>query len=586
MPNPLDAFLDPVLDVPWGELGAVRRAARLDGRWHVDAIVGYPVEGLVEPYTRLLEQQLNDAVVLDLTFTPPQGRGAPGVSHIIAVASGKGGVGKSTTAVNLALAMDRAGAKTGILDADIYGPSQGMMLGVPDGKRPEIRDQRQFVPLRVHGIEAISMSMLTDERTPMVWRGPMASGALQQLIGQTAWGDLDYLIVDMPPGTGDIQLTLSQQASVSGAVIVTTPQDIALLDARKGIEMFRKVDIPILGIVENMSWFECDGCGQRHRLFGSGGGARRRGRVWHSGSWRVPARSCDSRVDRRWASHGCRRPGGAGRCTLRRLRAPRRGGALAERRQRARRPDDSDGRPMTIKSDRWIREMAAGGMIEPFESDQVRRVGDRPVISYGTSSYGYDVRCAPEFKVFTNIFSATVDPKAFDARSFVDVAGESCIIPPNAFALARTVEYFRIPRDVLTLCVGKSTYARCGIIVNVTPLEPEWEGTSPWSFPTRPTFPRRSTPTRVSRSFCSCKATRSARPPTATVAASTKDSRAYSCPGPDHSLERLLALAHHAVKHARLLAMVGDRRVQRAPVVPHGEVAHLPTVAVHRVVLE
>ncbi len=131
---------------------------------------------------------------------------------------------------------------------------------------------------------------------------------------------------------------------------------------------------------------------------------------------------------------------------------------------------------MTIKSDRWIRDMAASGMIEPFEADQVRRVGGQQVISYGTSSYGYDVRCAPEFKVFTNIFSATVDPKAFDARSFVDVSGESCIIPPNAFALARTVEYFRIPRDVLTLCVGKSTYARCGIIVNVTPLEPEWEG--------------------------------------------------------------------------------------------------------------
>ena len=281
MPNPLDGFLDPVLNVPWGELGAVRRAARLDGRWHVDAVLGYPVEGLVEPYTRALEEQLKGSVVLDLTFAPPQRRGVPGVSHIIAVASGKGGVGKSTTAVNLALAMDRAGGKTGILDADIYGPSQGMMLGVPDGKRPEVREEgggrerrQQFVPLRLHGIEAISMSMLVDERTPMVWRGPMASGALQQLIGQTAWGGLDYLIVDMPPGTGDIQLTLSQQAQVSGAVIVTTPQDIALLDARKGIEMFRKVDIPILGIVENMSWFECDGCGARHNLFGSGGGRR------------------------------------------------------------------------------------------------------------------------------------------------------------------------------------------------------------------------------------------------------------------------------------------------------------------------
>ena len=131
---------------------------------------------------------------------------------------------------------------------------------------------------------------------------------------------------------------------------------------------------------------------------------------------------------------------------------------------------------MTIKSDRWIRARASEGMIEPFEADQVRRCGDRAVISFGTSSYGYDVRCAPEFKVFTNINSATVDPKAFDDKSFVDVTADSCIIPPNAFALARTIEYFRIPRDVLTLCVGKSTYARCGIIVNVTPLEPEWEG--------------------------------------------------------------------------------------------------------------
>ena len=274
MPNPLDSFSDPVLGVPWGELGAVRRAARLDGRWHVDAVLGYPVAGLREPYARALSDALRDPVVLDLAFAPPPGRGVPGASHVIAVASGKGGVGKSTTAVNLALALDRAGAKAGILDADIYGPSQGMMLGVDEGRRPEVRDQRFFVPIRVHGIEAISMSMLVTDKTPMVWRGPMASGALQQLIGQTAWSGLDYLIVDMPPGTGDIQLTLSQQAPVSGAVIVTTPQDIALLDARKGIEMFRKVDIPILGVVQNMSWFACDGCGKEHHLFGAGGGAK------------------------------------------------------------------------------------------------------------------------------------------------------------------------------------------------------------------------------------------------------------------------------------------------------------------------
>ena len=273
MPNPFESFPDPLLSVPWGELGAVRRAARLDGRWHVDAVLGYPVAGLVDGYAAALTEHLGEAVTLELAFAPPVGRGVPGVSHVVAVASGKGGVGKSTTAVNLALALDRAGAKTGILDADIYGPSQGMMLGVTEGQRPEVHDQR-FVPVKAHGVEAISMSMLVTDKTPMVWRGPMASGALQQLIGQTRWGGLDYLIVDMPPGTGDIQLTLSQQARVSGAVIVTTPQDIALADARKGIEMFRKVDIPILGVVENMSGFACDGCGRVHHLFGEGGGAR------------------------------------------------------------------------------------------------------------------------------------------------------------------------------------------------------------------------------------------------------------------------------------------------------------------------
>ena len=274
MANPLEEFVDPVANVPWGELGAVRRAARLDERWHVDAVLGYPVDGLTAPYTALLNEALDDEVVLDLAFAPPQTGTLAGVRNIVAVASGKGGVGKSTTAVNLALALDRAGAKAGILDADIYGPSQGMMLGIADGRRPEVRDEKFFVPMKAHGIEAISMSMLVDDKTPMVWRGPMASGALQQLIGQTAWNGLDYLIVDMPPGTGDIQLTLSQQAQVGGAVIVTTPQDIALLDARKGIEMFRKVDIPILGIVENMSYFVCDNCSKAHHLFGAGGGER------------------------------------------------------------------------------------------------------------------------------------------------------------------------------------------------------------------------------------------------------------------------------------------------------------------------
>lgn len=274
MPNPIESFPDPLLNATWGDLGAVRRAARIAGRWHVDVALGYPVVGLVDAYAAALSARVGEDVTLELTFAPPAGRGVAGAAHVVAVASGKGGVGKSTTAVNLAVALARAGAKVGVLDADIYGPSQGMMLGVAPGTRPEVRDQRVFVPLRAHGVEAISMSMLVTDKTPVVWRGPMASGALQQLIGQTGWGGLDYLIVDMPPGTGDIQLTLSQQARVSGAVIVTTPQDIALLDARKGIEMFRKVDIPILGVVENMSGFKCDGCGKAHQLFGAGGGAR------------------------------------------------------------------------------------------------------------------------------------------------------------------------------------------------------------------------------------------------------------------------------------------------------------------------
>ena len=195
-----------------------------------------------------------------------------GVKHIIAVASGKGGVGKSTTTVNLALAMSALGYRSGILDADIYGPSQGMMLGVAEGVRPEQYSETQFKPVEAHGLQSMSISYLIEEKTAMVWRGPMASGALQQLIGQTHWQDLDYLFIDMPPGTGDIQLTLSQKVPVSGAVIVTTPQDIALLDARKALKMFEKVEVPVFGIVENMSTHICSSCGHEEHIFGSGGG--------------------------------------------------------------------------------------------------------------------------------------------------------------------------------------------------------------------------------------------------------------------------------------------------------------------------
>jgi ATP-binding protein involved in chromosome partitioning len=267
----IEQFPDPLLGLTWGELGA----RILSSGKRISVTLGYPAQGAVESYRRALGEFLGGVEIdLDLHFAPPAGRGLPQIRHVVAIASGKGGVGKSTTAVNLALALDREGAKVGLLDADIYGPSQGMMLGVREGRRPEIKDGQTFVPIRAHGIQAMSMSFLVTENTPMVWRGPMVSGALQQLLGQTAWEDLDYLIVDMPPGTGDIQLTLSQRVPVSGAVIVTTPQDIALLDARKGIEMFRKVDIEVLGVIENMSSFVCPHCGERSSIFGSGGGER------------------------------------------------------------------------------------------------------------------------------------------------------------------------------------------------------------------------------------------------------------------------------------------------------------------------
>ena len=207
--------------------------------------------------------------------TPQQGgpQKVSGVDRILAVASGKGGVGKSTTTVNLALALAAEGAKVGVLDADIYGPSQPRMLGL-SGRKPTSTDGKRIKPLESFGVACMSIGFLIDEDQPMIWRGPMVTQALQQLLGETDWGEIDYLMVDMPPGTGDIQLTLSQRVPVSGAVIVTTPQDIALLDARKGLRMFEKVKVPVLGIVENMSLHVCSNCGHQEPIFGTGGGER------------------------------------------------------------------------------------------------------------------------------------------------------------------------------------------------------------------------------------------------------------------------------------------------------------------------
>lgn len=197
--------------------------------------------------------------------------GLENVKFVLGIASGKGGVGKSTVSAHLAVAFARLGLRTGLLDADIYGPSQGLMFGIATGTRPQ-SDAGRFLPIpAADGVKLMSMAFLVADETPMVWRGPMASGALQQLLLNTLWGELDVLIVDLPPGTGDIQLTLSQKANLAGAVVVTTPQDIAVLDAKKAIEMFAKVNVPVIGLVENMSFHECSQCGNRDPVFGAGG---------------------------------------------------------------------------------------------------------------------------------------------------------------------------------------------------------------------------------------------------------------------------------------------------------------------------
>ena len=208
----------------------------------------------------------------------PAKNAIPGVKSIIAVASGKGGVGKSTTAVNFALALSTRGLKVGILDADIYGPSVPRLMGL-SGDKPQVNEDRTLMPLENYGLKVMSIGFLVDEETPMIWRAPMAVSALTQMLRESAWGDLDVLVVDMPPGTGDVQLTMAQQVPLTGAVIVSTPQDLALLDARRGVAMFQKVEVPVLGIVENMAYFICPGCGTHHDIFGHGGAAQEARRI-------------------------------------------------------------------------------------------------------------------------------------------------------------------------------------------------------------------------------------------------------------------------------------------------------------------
>ena len=279
----LAGYIDPYLKQDLPSAGALK-GIEVDGaKVILNITLGFPCEGhhpaLIEGVTAALQgvagiESLSVVVSTNIiSHSVRQGvTPLPGVKNIIAIASGKGGVGKSTTSVNLALALKLEGANVGILDADIYGPSQPTMLGCH--QRPQYAEGEKMQPLVSHGIQSMSIGYLIDEDTPMVWRGPMVVSALQQLLGDTAWHDLDYLIIDLPPGTGDIQLTMAQKVPVTGSVIVTTPQDIALLDARKGISMFEKVSVPVMGIIENMSTHICSNCGHEESIFGAGGAAR------------------------------------------------------------------------------------------------------------------------------------------------------------------------------------------------------------------------------------------------------------------------------------------------------------------------
>ena len=278
----IQQVIDPYLEKDLVAAKAVKNISIDGDQVTVDVLLGYPAKGWHEKLTALLKDKIMAAGAKSVSvrietkidsYSVQKGvKPIPNVKNIIAIASGKGGVGKSTVAVNLALALSAEGATVGILDADIYGPSQPRMLGVK--MKPESKDGKSLEPITSYHLQAMSIGFLIDEETPMIWRGPMVTQALEQLLRDTNWKDVDYLIVDLPPGTGDIQLTLAQKVPVTGAAIVTTPQDIALLDARKGLKMFEKVEIPVLGVIENMSIHICSKCGNEEHIFGSGGGQK------------------------------------------------------------------------------------------------------------------------------------------------------------------------------------------------------------------------------------------------------------------------------------------------------------------------
>jgi len=279
----IQGYVDPYLEKDLLAAKSIKDIRIAGDRVEVEVQLGFPARGYHDTLVAALKQRIEALAGVNTAFIQVDTRiiahevqkglqPLPNVKNIIAVASGKGGVGKSTTAVNLALALQAEGATVGILDADIYGPSQPRMLGT--NQRPTSQDGQSMEPVVSHGLQSMSIGYMIDEETPMIWRGPMVTQALEQLLRDTRWHELDYLVIDLPPGTGDTQLTLSQKIPVSGAIIVTTPQDIALLDARRGLKMFEKVNVPVLGVVENMSIHICSQCGHEEYIFGEGGGRR------------------------------------------------------------------------------------------------------------------------------------------------------------------------------------------------------------------------------------------------------------------------------------------------------------------------